>query len=233
MSAVVDLWSATVEAHRGANIPASVVLAMIERLSGGNDDLIGPAGGRGLLQISPATAATLGIAAEDLLDPAVNIEAGVSLLEQRGGQLATADPSLLSRLEDLGMLTLAAYWFGPAKILTAIRRLGTGASAAAVLAQPGLEQMAPFVADLAGREKRIAAELAGQAAPAGSVAEGAAPPLTGPGAAGSAAENGQALELVAVGDAEAKRAALRKVLWIGGLGAVILGGVWWFRQREA
>ena len=57
-------------------------------------------GARGLLQIHPDTAAALGVPALDLTDPGINLDTGVALLEQRGEQLAAADPSLMQRFVD-------------------------------------------------------------------------------------------------------------------------------------
>lgn len=225
MSVVIDQWGDLAESASGP-LPASVLLALIERLSDGDPLLIGPTGARGLLQIHPDSAAPFGITALDLTNPEINLDTGVALLEQRGEQLATADPSLMQRLADLGRLTLAAYWFGPAKILSTMRRLGAGATAAQVLGQPGLEQMAAFVADVEGRQIRIDSELMGVEPPAGSIGEDVEPPLTGSGVD----TPGAALELVAV-DPPKPAIDIRKWLVVAGVAAVAIGGVIYFRNR--
>jgi hypothetical protein len=224
-SPVVEFWLDAVEFARGS-IPAAFILGLIERLSNGNAGLIGPAGGRGLLQIHPDTAAAFGATADDLLDPAANIEVGSQLIETRGAQLVEADPTLgqAERGADLGRLTMAAFWFGPAAIIAAINRLGPGATAAQVLGQPGLEQAAAFVGDLEGRVNRIDAELAGVDPPAGSVGPDVVPPRTGP------TETEPPTDLVATGPGPAIGG--RRLLWIVGLGAVAVGAFFLLRKGK-
>jgi len=144
MSASVEQWRAAIDRERG-ELSAPYLLGLLEAVSGGNPTLVNEYGAIGLYQIHPDTAATLEVSAEQLADPAVNIRTAIRLLRARSAQLLAADPSLEQRPEDLAELTLAAYWYGPAEIVNALRA-GARTSAEVWAAAPSGERMARFVA---------------------------------------------------------------------------------------
>lgn len=61
-------------------VPAALVKAVITQESSWNPRAVSRAGALGLMQLLPTTAAKVGVAREELFDPAKNILAGVRLL---------------------------------------------------------------------------------------------------------------------------------------------------------
>lgn len=77
---VADRWAflASEKADKYA-VPLSWVLGSMFRESGGDPDAVSPAGAVGLMQIMPGIH---GLSAEELRDPAVNVDKGAELLGQ-------------------------------------------------------------------------------------------------------------------------------------------------------
>ena len=84
-------------------VDAALVKAVVRAESGFNPSAVSPAGARGLMQLMPSTAASLGVG--DAFDPAANIDAGVRYLRQ---QMDTFDDVRLA---------LAAYNAGPTAVV--------------------------------------------------------------------------------------------------------------------
>jgi len=97
------LWPAVEEAARSHGLDPRLVDLVIRMESGYNPRAVSPKGARGVMQLMPATAASLGVT--NAYDPEQNIPAGVSflgsLLNTYGGDQAAA---------------LAAYNWGPANV---------------------------------------------------------------------------------------------------------------------
>ena len=85
------------------NIDSDLLAAVVRAESGGHARAVSRAGARGLMQLMPATAATLGVA--DAFVPAQNVEGGTKYLDQ-----------LLIRYKDNIALALAAYNAGPGAV---------------------------------------------------------------------------------------------------------------------
>ncbi len=92
-------------AHAGEthNIDADLLAAVVRAESGGHARAVSRTGARGLMQLMPGTAATLGVA--DSFAPAQNVEGGTKYLDQ-----------LLTRYQDNIALALAAYNAGPGAV---------------------------------------------------------------------------------------------------------------------
>ena len=92
-------------AHAGEthNIDADLLAAVVRAESGGHAHAVSRTGARGLMQLMPGTAATLGVA--DSFAPAQNVEGGTKYLDQ-----------LLTRYKDNIALALAAYNAGPGAV---------------------------------------------------------------------------------------------------------------------
>lgn len=163
-------WADTIELNRGA-WPAALLLGLVDRLSGGDPELVNRYGAKGLFQIHPDTAAQLGVDPDNLVDPDTATIAAVALLDDRQGQIknAIAQAAQWDATDDQVLaLTLAAYWYGPAKIVQAIVA-GHGPRPADVFRQLASGQhMADFVADVLARaaeyETHIAPAANGQPA---------------------------------------------------------------------
>jgi soluble lytic murein transglycosylase-like protein len=92
-------------AHAGAqhNIDTDLLASVVQAESAGNPRAISRAGARGLMQLMPATASTLGV--HDSFAPDQNISGGTTYLDQ-----------LLTRYHDDIRLAVAAYNAGPAAV---------------------------------------------------------------------------------------------------------------------
>ena len=97
---LTELLAHAGEAH---NIDADLLAALVRAESGGHAHAVSRAGARGLMQLMPGTAATLGVA--DSFAPAQNVEGGTRYLDQ-----------LLTRYQDNIALALAAYNAGPGAV---------------------------------------------------------------------------------------------------------------------
>ena len=92
-------------AHAGAqhNIDVELLASVVKAESGGRADAVSRAGARGLMQLMPATARTLGV--KDAFQPDQNIAGGAAYLD-----------SLLRRYKNDLSLALAAYNAGPGAV---------------------------------------------------------------------------------------------------------------------
>jgi soluble lytic murein transglycosylase-like protein len=92
-------------AHAGAahNVDADLLASVMKAESGGQVRAVSRTGARGLMQLMPGTAATLGV--RDAFIPTQNIEGGTRYLDQ-----------LLTRYHDNIALALAAYNAGPGAV---------------------------------------------------------------------------------------------------------------------
>ncbi len=97
---IIDLLT---QAATTYGVSPDLAIAVAARESGGSPTAVSPAGAEGVMQLMPATAASLGVT--DPFNPAQNIDAGVrylsSLLQQFGGDVR---------------LALAAYNWGPGNV---------------------------------------------------------------------------------------------------------------------
>lgn len=85
-------------AAKRRNVNPLLVAAIVRAESAFDPSAVSSKGARGLMQIMPSTGKRLGVAAHELFDAEINIEAGVSYLEQ-----------LRARYSDDLQLILAAY----------------------------------------------------------------------------------------------------------------------------
>jgi soluble lytic murein transglycosylase-like protein len=85
------------------NIDVELLASVVKAESGGHPDAVSRAGARGLMQLMPATARTLGV--KDALQPDQNIAGGAAYLD-----------SLLKRYRNDLSLALAAYNAGPGAV---------------------------------------------------------------------------------------------------------------------
>jgi len=95
------------EAGRKYDLDPALIAAVMAQESGGDERAISPAGARGLMQLMPQTADSLGVT--DPFDPSQNVDGGVRYLK-----------NLLERFSGDETLALAAYNAGPA----AVKRYG-------------------------------------------------------------------------------------------------------------
>lgn len=95
-----DLGEMLAKAGQAHNLDVDLLASLVKAESGGNARAVSHAGARGLMQLMPATAATLGV--EDSFKPEENVRGGSSYLD-----------SLLTRYHNNMALALAAYNAGP------------------------------------------------------------------------------------------------------------------------
>jgi soluble lytic murein transglycosylase-like protein len=101
-----------VAAANGYGVDPSLALAVAQRESGINPNLVNAtSGAAGVMQLMPATARDLGVT--NIMDPGQNINAGIKYLAQ-----------LLSRYGGDTAKALAAYDWGPTKVDSAIAQYG-------------------------------------------------------------------------------------------------------------
>ncbi len=102
-AAVGQVGQMVEDAARRHGIDPALAHALVRQESGGNPNAISPVGARGVMQLMPATARSLGV--RDIHDPAQNIEGGMKYLAQQlqtfGGNVPKA---------------LAAYNAGPGAV---------------------------------------------------------------------------------------------------------------------
>ena len=95
-----DLGEMLAKAGQAHNLDVDLLASLVKAESGGNARAVSHAGARGLMQLMPATAATLGV--QDSFKPEENVRGGSSYLD-----------SLLTRYHNNMALALAAYNAGP------------------------------------------------------------------------------------------------------------------------
>lgn len=95
-----DLDEMLTKAGQDHNLDVDLLASLVKAESGGNARAVSSAGARGLMQLMPGTAATLGV--EDSFKPEENVRGGSVYLD-----------SLLTRYRDNLALALAAYNAGP------------------------------------------------------------------------------------------------------------------------
>ena len=98
-----DLGEILTTAGKTHNLDADLLASVVKAESGGNTHAVSRAGARGLMQLMPSTAATLGVA--DSFQPEQNVRGGSAYLD-----------ALLDRYHDNLALALAAYNAGPAAV---------------------------------------------------------------------------------------------------------------------
>jgi soluble lytic murein transglycosylase-like protein len=99
----VDLHEMLSNAGQEHNLDVDLLASVVKAESGGNVHAVSHAGARGLMQLMPATAATLGV--QDSFAPDQNVRGGSAYLD-----------ALLTRYHDNLALALAAYNAGPAAV---------------------------------------------------------------------------------------------------------------------
>jgi soluble lytic murein transglycosylase-like protein len=95
-----DLGEMLAKAGQEHNLDVDLLASLVKAESGGNARAVSHSGAQGLMQLMPATAATLGV--EDSFKPEENVRGGSVYLD-----------SLLTRYHDNLALALAAYNAGP------------------------------------------------------------------------------------------------------------------------
>ncbi|MGA7234239.1 MAG: lytic transglycosylase domain-containing protein [Bryobacteraceae bacterium] len=100
--AVSDYSSLIQSAANQYGLSPSLLTSVIQAESSGNPMAVSPAGAQGLMQLMPATAASLGVT--NPFDPAQNIDAGARYLA-----------SLVNQYGDVGT-ALTAYNWGPGNV---------------------------------------------------------------------------------------------------------------------
>lgn len=103
-SSSMDIHSHIKDVATRYDVPENLVAAIVEIESQFNPRAVSPRGAQGLMQLMPATAATLGV--DDPFDPRGNIEGGVRHLR-----------SLMDRFDNNLPLVLAAYNAGERAVI--------------------------------------------------------------------------------------------------------------------
>jgi|SRR5271169_6198235 len=98
-----DLASIISDASASSRIDADFIASVIRAESANNPRAVSPKGAKGLMQLMPETASSLGV--EDSFDPAANVGGGVRYLRE-----------LLLRYNGDAAKALAAYNAGPARV---------------------------------------------------------------------------------------------------------------------
>jgi len=101
--ASTDIPGLIARAGAQRNIDVDLLASVIHAESGFHTNAVSPAGARGLMQLMPGTARTLGV--QDSFNPGQNINGGAAYLDQ-----------LLTRYHDDIKLALAAYNAGPGAV---------------------------------------------------------------------------------------------------------------------
>jgi hypothetical protein len=104
MDGPIDMDAHIKEVAARYGVPANLVAAVIEAESDNNPRAVSRRGARGLMQLMPKTARTLGVS--DPFDPRANIEAGVRHLR-----------ALMDRFDNNLPLVLAAYNAGEVAVI--------------------------------------------------------------------------------------------------------------------
>jgi soluble lytic murein transglycosylase-like protein len=98
-----DLQEMLAEVGNEHNLDVDLLASLVKAESGGNTRAVSPTGARGLMQLMPATAFSLGVL--DSFQPKQNLRGGSAYLD-----------TLLMRYHDNLALALAAYNAGPAAV---------------------------------------------------------------------------------------------------------------------
>ena len=98
-----DLHEMLTKAGQDHNLDVDLLASLVKAESGGNARAVSRTGARGLMQLMPGTAKTLGV--EDSFKPDQNVRGGTIYLDE-----------LLTRYHDNMALALAAYNAGPAAV---------------------------------------------------------------------------------------------------------------------
>lgn len=122
----------------------ALVHALIGQESAGNPNAVSGKGAKGLMQVMPATASSMGLPNADLTDPAQNVSIGTAYLNQQ-----------LKKYHGDVPKALAAYNAGPGAVDRALATVGTQAAAAALPQVQPLtdQQIAAAKVPLAGWDK--------------------------------------------------------------------------------
>ena len=99
----IELHQLLSRAGAAHHIDADLLASVVNAESGGHNRAVSRTGARGLMQLMPGTAASLGV--KDSFAPAQNVEGGTSYLD-----------ALLTRYHDNIALALAAYNAGPGAV---------------------------------------------------------------------------------------------------------------------
>jgi soluble lytic murein transglycosylase-like protein len=92
------------KAGNAHNLDVDLLASLVKAESGGNAHAVSRTGARGLMQLMPGTAASLGV--QDSFQPDQNVRGGTAYLD-----------SLLTRYHDQLALALAAYNAGPLAVV--------------------------------------------------------------------------------------------------------------------